>query len=90
MYCSTLGSNYVKQGLSYHPTDKMIQNCCCHYFYVVRNYEKMKLAEKDEMIREHVKRRKQYEADGELRHTMITHSVVENDLELSGSEISRV
>ena len=30
------------------------QKCCCQYYYDVRKYEKMKMEERDEMIREHM------------------------------------
>ena len=70
----------------YATDKKLIQKCCCPYFYVVRSYEKMKLAERDELIRQHVIRRRQYEADDALRKVIKNNSVVENDLSLSRTE----
>ena len=46
----------------------------------------MKLAERDELIRQHVIRRRQYEADDALRKAIKNNSVVENDLSLSRTE----
>ena len=43
----------------------------------------MKLAERDEIIRQYLVRRKEYATEDYLRRKIKTSSVVQNDLELS-------
>ena len=65
-----------------------VQKCCCGYFYIVRNYEKMKAAERDEICREHLAKRKEYEAEQLLRKKLKSNSVAHNHLQLKAKKHS--